>query len=822
VDGSKNMSTHTAPGSASPRGALGRAGRAPGQLWQVPTFFAGLLAVLAVAAGAAFRHPPASAQFEREAAALREALKQPRASPEELLPVAERLLTRAQEQFPRRAPEAHFLLGLVHARLADHSPPDRARDERKRAQAHLEQAEADGVGPQDLPRLRYYLGKLLYQSGGDLPRVIEYLSRYTRQGAEDPAEGYGMLVQAYLSLPTPDIDAALSANQKQFENTDDEAVLAPVRLQRAELLLHKGRRDLALKTLRPVGPTAPPAVYLKALYLQARCAQEEGLWDQAIPLWQKLLAEPGAVPGGKAHALYAIGLSHANVQPRDDARADSAWRQAAQLGGPDGQAAALRLARLRLRGRDPGSALGWFARALDKVQEAKDYQNALLPLDRARELFEAGIRAYREGQDHERALQLAELYRRLALPGVAEELLAQAAEARAESLAKKAGPDAGPLPASLREQAQKLYREAGAAYEASAAGRVQAEKALRLRRGADCYLQAREHEKAAVLLRQFLQLAGEPEEKAEGWFALAGAYRALKRAPQAREAYAHCIEYPQSRLAYRARLEWAELLIEQTELDDAEKVLMQNLQMTGPEADRQALEQTLYRLAELLFQRGQYARAEFRLVEALKHHPYHPNALAARDMLGECYRRLAEQAEPQGPVRTTGGPDLHYKSVRWENLEKARQVYDELAEELEKRLVARGLVPAADPLYRKAEFAAADCLAQLPAEFSEAVRRYTRLAERYRGRVEALFACQRLTHCCVLALGDAAQTRQALAAARAALAAARQDIAQIPDEQFRAPKMAPKVEWQRWLEGMSRQLEQIPAAPPPAKGRSGV
>ena len=64
-----------------------------------------------------------------EDAELREALKQPKASPEDLLPLAERLLTCATEQFPPRAAEAHFLLGLTHARLADRSPPDRARDE---------------------------------------------------------------------------------------------------------------------------------------------------------------------------------------------------------------------------------------------------------------------------------------------------------------------------------------------------------------------------------------------------------------------------------------------------------------------------------------------------------------------------------------------------------------------------------------------------------------------------------------------------------------------------------------------------------------------
>src|SRR5690242_16123806 len=116
VDGPADMTTHTARGTL--HGALGRPGRAPGQLWQVPTFFAGLLTLLAVLVGSAFHHTPPSQQFHREIAALREALRQPVGSPEQMLPLAENALAVARKDFPSQAAEAHFLLGLVYARLA--------------------------------------------------------------------------------------------------------------------------------------------------------------------------------------------------------------------------------------------------------------------------------------------------------------------------------------------------------------------------------------------------------------------------------------------------------------------------------------------------------------------------------------------------------------------------------------------------------------------------------------------------------------------------------------------------------------------------------
>jgi tetratricopeptide (TPR) repeat protein len=825
---------------------LGRGGRAPGQLWQVPTFVAGLLALVAVTVGTGFRHAPAAFQFARELNALRGALQQPRTPPEPLLPAAEHLLTVARTDFPQRAPEAHFLLGLVRARLAERAPPDRSRDEQQQARSHLEQAEAHGVPPEDLPRLHYYLGKLLLQSGGDLPRAIEYLSRSTARGAEDPAEGYGLLTQAYLRLQPPDVEAALRANELQLEKADDEAVLGAARLLRAELLV--GHRDWAnaLKHLKHVGPGSPPGVRRQARYLQARCTQELKLFGEAVKLWKALLDEPSAVPGGKAHILYALGQCHANDDPRADAAAEARWGEAAALGGAYGQAAALRLAELALRraeqrgpDKGAGAALHWFRTALDKVNSREAYKNPVVSLDEARALFEVGCRTYREALDHERAGALAELYRKIALPGVAEEHIARAAEARAVALANQAGAGTGPEAAAVREQARKGYREAGAAYEQSAATYAGGEKALRLRRAAACYLRAEgraDRVQAVALLQQFLDLTKVPEQIAEGWFALAGTFRALGEGDQARRAYYACIQYPKSRQAIQARLELAELEVEQSNLTAAEGILLEILGLAGASADRQAQEQSLFRLAELYYQQHQWEKAAYRLSDAVRQFPHNRGVLTARDRLGDCYRKLAEVARKEGPGQATDNPQPSiYRSVRWENLEKARALYDDLADDLEKHSAVAKLSPAEDLLWRKAQFAAADCLFELPNSFSEAVRRYARLAERYPGRMEMLWACQRLLHCFSLLSSDLGQAREVVEEARKAARAALQNVTdpqRMPDEAFQVHGNEKYVEgqaqpvgwisreeWRGWLTGVLQTLDAIPSRPAPAPGR---
>ena len=62
-------------------------------------------------------------------------------------------------------------------RQADRSPPEQARDLRRKALAHLELAEARGVPTADRNRLYFRLARVVYQSDGDLQRVIKYINR---------------------------------------------------------------------------------------------------------------------------------------------------------------------------------------------------------------------------------------------------------------------------------------------------------------------------------------------------------------------------------------------------------------------------------------------------------------------------------------------------------------------------------------------------------------------------------------------------------------------------------------------------------------------
>src|SRR2546430_4315905 len=95
------------------------------------------------------------------------------------------------------------------------------------------------------------------------------------------------------------------------------------------------------------------------------------------------------------------------------------WEEAAALEGEHAQAAGLRLAELGLLGPAPDAAAGiaHLAKALEPVRTPRDYHNSIIELKQLREMFDQALERYRT--DVPRCQALAEMYKRIALPGVA-------------------------------------------------------------------------------------------------------------------------------------------------------------------------------------------------------------------------------------------------------------------------------------------------------------------------------------------------------------------------------------------------------------------
>jgi tetratricopeptide (TPR) repeat protein len=472
----KVMSTKTAPTAWSPAEAAllarpGRAGlgarpvadvRPPGprlrHLWQVPVFLAGLLALAVACCGRPLWQPDERDQLVKLLAGLREQAAQPDCPVDDFLEQAEPLFTQG-DRFPAEAAAAHLLAGGVYLSQAEKLSGKEEMGAWHQARLHLEQADRLGVPEADRPRLTYRLARSWFYTGENIQRVIEALTAAVATGADDPAEGYDLLARAYLHLPQPDLQGALQANKKLLDlPTVKEEVLGPARLLRGELLLQLGQPGEARNVLAFIKPPDPPPLVRQALFLRARSYQDEEQWVEAVEQWRTLLAEKDLRPPDQGRYLYQLGICHRHLEELGEAAA--AWEQAmSKPSGEDAQAAATSLAELRLFGPAPQLALPAFERVVRDVRQPEDWQNTLIDLARVRELFEHGCQIYHNTGRYELSMQLALLYEKLAAPGVAANLFAQAAEAEARVKAREAEGIKNEVPRRLAEEvARGLFR----------------------------------------------------------------------------------------------------------------------------------------------------------------------------------------------------------------------------------------------------------------------------------------------------------------------------------------------------------------------------
>jgi tetratricopeptide (TPR) repeat protein len=749
------MAEHTALVAAAKRPILRTRSEARKQLWQVPTFVAGLLALFAVWAARPLWHVDEQGRIDRQLATLRRALDQ---SPTELRAVVTQTEAAlpAIAPFPRRSGEAHFLIGVAYLHLGDDPADPSAAADWQAARSHLEQAEGLSVSDSDHARLTYLLGKVWHHYGVDPERVISCLSSSVEDGAEDRVEGYGLLVEAYLRLPTPDLHAALLANEKQLATPSlNDLVLARARLQRAELLFKLEEPDEARKVLTHVleqsSAVTPPDVRSRARALLARGYQDDGSWAMALPLWEEARADARTPAADQGRILFALGVCYSKLGREGDAT--QAWEQASQHGGEPQQAAALALAELRLHGAQPARALDAFRAALANVTTSAEYHNSLIDLPTVRTLLENASRGYRDAGAFESAQEAAKLYEKVALPGKGQELFALAADAWARSVLANAVPDAaGRIGDREQTLARDQYRQAAAAYETAAGLTARpAERAAWLWCSADRYLQAQDPEQAVLVLQRYVQLESlSPERLGETWFRIGEAHRAARHDVAARNAYLNCIAYV-SPFAYRARYQLAVDEITRGQFDNAEAHLKQNLELIQQAmADNEALEQSLYTLGNLLFQRGEYRLAELRLHEALERFPANPNAVTACFQLARCCRLLADQESQRVGLgeRATSEVQVHYRMQRHKWLEMSGSYYQKITDDLSARSAAGRLTAEEDSLLRQASFALADCrFAQ--GQFEEARRLYGGLAERYHHQIDGLLALWNVWRCCL-------------------------------------------------------------------------
>jgi len=811
------MASTTAP--IGPFRALAGGARPPlRQLWQVPTFALGLIAFAAVCA----IHPPWHPSVPPEdssLAELRELLKQKEIDRDHALVLGARAVQGASTA--QSAGEAHLLLGTAYLILAERAGPGKGKDEWREARGQLEQARALGVADEDRAYLDYRLAKAWAHTGEPPLKVIAALAQSIEGGADDDVDalgGYGLLAEEYLKLPKPDLEGALAATDKQIGRPIVAAeLLAPARLRRGELLLRLGRAEDGRDVLKNIGAKAPPPLLAKARRLRVGSLEADGLWAEAVPVWREIKEESPSAD--RDAVLYHLGLCLRNSGEQTSDEVLRVWDEClARNGtGEEGPAAALAVGDLRLRLGQVEPALAAFERAVHDVKEAGDWHNTLVPLPRAREVFEAGCKTARVARAFEASMRLARLYERLAPPGRAPELLAEAAEAGARAALEDARHAAGDEARNLLGNAEALLRQAGAAYDQAADAQNEPDdKAERLWRAGNNYLDGRDASRAADAFVRFLKIA-QPESLPpvkrfgprlnEAWYKMALARRD-GNLPGVQDAFEKAntrLEWP-SRYLYRARYELAMVghvydpkTGTYTWTDKAKDQLEDNLHLlrqATTDRDDEAREKTLYALAFLYYdrreQRGVISRTINTLEEALHEFPNHPDAIEARYKLAVSYRERADQRNASLlEERPTRDALIENQQKVMQDHEKAFANYVEVSRALE-------ALPTRDQYEEGLLFCALRMAADVrywAGDYEKSGEMFAAVAERWRdrrgfetGRASALAGAARAYTVLSISYPNTDSDREARA--QLARRKAQQALAEIRAE---LPRLEPKV-----------------------------
>jgi tetratricopeptide (TPR) repeat protein len=727
-------------------------------LWQLPVFLLGLTALMAVWITRPWWHDPRARQFEQALESARAALDQGDTSSvnQSLLLLTEQLSELGW--FPGHAGEFHFLLGSLYLRQADKLGGPAAEQMLGQALEHLRQAEVRGVPEADRARLAFRLSKALDRTGGEPDKLTYYLAPETILSlpADQPGEGrfeaYGMLARAYLKLNNR--QAALEANERQLQLPilDQDALLAPARLLRGELLWKQDRIE-ARKVLARISPDAPPAILSPARFLLALGYQLDNSWAEAANLWNRLLNEDPQPAAPRPQILFYLGWCYRHLERSKEAV--QIWQQLVGSKGEESQAASLRLGELRLEAGARTEALGLYERGLTSITRPDQYHNRLVTLAQARQLLTGGAQACLQAGAFSEGLRFLELYGRIGNPDETLVLRSTALETWALAEQKEAAAARDPASARQKEEAaRKHLDEAASAYgEAAEQSTDPSTRAERLWHAGQDYLQARDFASALKKVERYLQLAPSSEHVGEAYYQIGQAYQALNQRDAAGKAYRECIgleklePIPKSRpFTFRARYRLALLVLGEGKRGDAEEMLRQNLELMRQGPDPEAEEESLFTLAELLFLEKNYSEASSLYDEALRRYPGYADHAEARFRFAECYRHLAEQA-------LQSQRNSHFREMRehWRHqcrfyLQCALANYEKLVTDLETKSAGTSLSSSEKEVLELSRVAKAQCLFNL-GEFRVAIPLYHDLANRYRGSVEGLLALQQQWFC---------------------------------------------------------------------------
>ncbi len=665
---------------------------------------------------------------------------------------------------PEQLGAVHFLMGTVTMRVAADLLGDEKRRQSELAARYLADAREFGL-PEGREADGLWLLALALYHAGDLPEYRQVALEHLPELPDKAADLHHMLAATYLADEPPNFPLALEHNAAFLADTaidDDDRLQA--RMQQAEIYFRQ--RDFAgcrqaLAQITSNSPQVADAKLLEARILmeEAAAAQSDAAivpmpapddapwragYERAIETLREAMAADTIASQVSPKSMYLTGLC---LQRLGDVRAAvEQYARTAQkyFHSAEATAAGVMRGEIQRKSGHYDEAIASYSEALEAAGGRRTYQNEWIPLA---ELQRLGLEAYRgflAAQQFEPATEMARLLRPLLTELLGLRLMAEAQRQWGQSLTAQSGALSPKEAERLVQEGRERLREAGRMFgelaDANSASRTYVED---LWESAQSLLAGQDFSAAARQLAAYLDNESKGQRPA-ALVAMGTALLSLDRREEALHYLAECIEfYPRDAASYRARLLAAQAHGYVGATDEAEKLLIDNLQGDFLSPASREWRLTLFELGKLLYTVKRYEEAVPRLSEALVRYPDDPLALPSRYYLSESHRELARQlpANDEDETARVGQEQRTRKHLR-----EALVGYEAIEESLRNRQRGQLLSTEETKLLRNSHFARGAVLIDL-GRLHDAIDAFTGASTQYQDQPEVLLAYESIADC---------------------------------------------------------------------------
>lgn len=729
------------------------------------------------------------------------------------------------------------------------------------AARYLQEARKRGFPPGREKEGLYLLGSCLFNAG----HFAESLPVLHDAWEHVPGQKYEiarLLSTAYLRDTVPNLKQARDYNRAWLDNpslTDNKRHEAL--LQLAEIELGLQNQGACRETLSRIPDDSP--LHDQVLILRGGLLLQEG--GCSVMGWgesgesgesgdhqrneEKIRAAINVLERAQskassetvtAQSQYLLGICYRDLgEPR---AAKEAFEQTRRryYQTPEAFAATLAQAELLQQQGQHDAALSLFVELLDQVGDPAFYRNHWISLDQLRSRLVAAQRAFMKEHQFPSAISMADAFSAVVGPEKTTAAEANTHERWAEYLLAQADElgEADGEPA--RVKARHQFRLAAAKYrDLSELRFVSTRYPTDLWKSGDCFRRGQNYSLARRMLRKYLDTIPR-KDKAKGWAALGECHLAMGNYHAAVGVLNECIQaFPSHPESYRARLLASHAHRELGELEEAQKLLNDNLHNYSLTPQSRYWKESLFFHGKLLFQqavnrdaaarngapetspeRETVQQREDALKELTASHELFRQAIRSlseialrEEKAARAEERMADSAEasyyiaesychlanlPEAALQHEPSQSRR-NSLREEMrsyLRQAARAHYKLWNSLIDKQSQYKLSAIESHIMRNSHFGHADTLFRLQ-EYDEAIDAYTDVANRYQHAPAALEALMQIARC-YRRLGSTDDARETLLQARAV-------FSRIPqDADFSQRTRYTREEWEKLIDWLAR------------------